>query len=56
MVNKAKWDINWVYKEHWVAKFSWSKPICAKDGKMKMVCCKVYSQIEGRRKKIGAKT
>jgi hypothetical protein len=52
MVIKAKWEINWVYKEHWVANFSWSKPICAEDGKMKMVCCKVYSQIERRRKKL----
>jgi hypothetical protein len=38
MVNKVKWVINWVYKEHWVVKFSWSKLVCAKDGKMKMVC------------------
>ncbi len=30
----------------------WSKHVCVEDGKMKMVCCKVCSQIEGREKNL----
>jgi hypothetical protein len=55
MVNNAKWEINWVYQEHWVVKFSWSKHVRVEDGKMKMVCCKIYSQIEVRKKNLEPK-
>jgi hypothetical protein len=33
-------------------KFLWSKHVCAEDGKMKLVCCKICSQIEGKKKKL----
>jgi hypothetical protein len=33
-------------------KFLWSEHVCVEDGKMKMICCKVYSQIEGKEKNL----
>jgi hypothetical protein len=41
---KSKWELNMVYQDHWATKFSWFGVICEKDGKMKMVKCKISSQ------------
>jgi hypothetical protein len=47
---KAKWEINIIYQDRWGIRFVWSELVCIADGKMRMVQCKIYSQIEGREK------
>jgi hypothetical protein len=42
-VKKSKWELNMVYQDHWATRFSWFGVICEKDGKMKMVKCKISS-------------
>jgi hypothetical protein len=49
-VNKSKWELNKVYQNKWATRFSWSKVICGKDGKMMMVKCKICTNIKGREK------
>ncbi len=48
--NKSKWELNKVYQNKWATRFSWSKVVCGKDGKMTMVKCKICNNIEGRSK------
>jgi len=42
--------LNQAFQEHWVVRFCWAELVCAKDGNMQMVRCKVCSTIEGREK------
>jgi lysyl-tRNA synthetase class I len=42
-VKKSTWELNMVYHYHWATRFSWFGVICEKDGKMKMVKCKISS-------------
>jgi hypothetical protein len=47
---KTKWEINQIFQHRWAARFVWFELVCVADGKMKMVRCKICSQIEGRKK------
>lgn len=46
MSRKPKWDISKIYYDWWVVKFNYFEPICVVDGKLKLVKCKIYFQIE----------
>jgi hypothetical protein len=48
----SEWEINKVFQDRWVVKFPWFEPICGPNMKMKMVKCKICSDIEGREKFI----
>ncbi len=48
--NKLEWELNKVYQDKWATRFSWSKVVCGKDGKMMMFKCKICTNIEGREK------
>jgi hypothetical protein len=39
-----------VYQEKWATRFSWFEAICEKDGKIKMVICKICINIKRKEK------
>jgi hypothetical protein len=46
----SKWEISRVYQNKCVVRFIWYELVCEGNGKIKMVRCKVCSNIEGRDK------
>ncbi len=42
--------MNKIYEDRWLVRFTCSKHVCAKNGRMKIVRCKIYSIIERRDK------
>lgn len=46
----SKWEINRVYQNKWVVRFIWYELVCEGNGNMRMVRCKVCSNIERRDK------
>jgi hypothetical protein len=34
----------------WASKLPWFKVVMGCDGKLNMVCCKIYNEIDGREK------
>ncbi len=45
-----EWEINWVFKDVWIAKLPWAEAVLRTNGKVKMVKCCVCLQIEGKDK------
>ncbi len=43
-------EVNRIYDDHRVIRFTCSKHVCVKNGRMRMVRCKIYSIIERRDK------
>jgi len=48
-------DIKRVFKEEWVARFPWVKPMVAFACKLQMVHCKVCSMVQNKEKLLNPK-
>jgi hypothetical protein len=52
---KSEWEVNIVYQDHWAIRFFWFKLVCGRDGRMRMVRCRVCSKINNRKKLLTPK-
>lgn len=49
---KSEWETNWVYQDMWTFHFCWLVLVQATNGQLKIVYCKVCTNIESMEKPL----